>query len=86
LSLPRTPELEAALAAASDEFGLAEYYRDCVRPILGTTRDRWPRCCGGNCEPCAQTLCAVAGRVHERLGFADQPGPDDASGSPAGDR
>jgi hypothetical protein len=66
--LARTPEVEAALAAASQEFGLAEHYRDCVRPILGTSRETWPRCCGGNCEPCAETLCAVAGSVHERLG------------------
>jgi hypothetical protein len=28
---------------------------------------RWPRCCGGNCEPCAQTLIAVAERVHAML-------------------
>ena len=26
--------LEAALAQASDEFGLQTYYRDCVRPLL----------------------------------------------------
>jgi hypothetical protein len=84
VSLARTPEVEAALAAASDEFGLAEYYRDCVRPILGTARGTWPRCCGGNCEPCAETLCAVAGRVHERLrlsvGEADNGGPSEAGG------
>ena len=69
--MPRTPELERALAAASDEFGLADYYRDCVRPILGTPRSAWPRCCGGGCEPCAETLNAVARRTHELLGIAD---------------
>jgi hypothetical protein len=73
VSLPRTPELERALAAASEEVGLAEYYRDCVRPILGTPRSTWPRCCGGGCEPCAETLCAVAERVHERLGIPQDP-------------
>lgn len=73
MSLPRTPELEGALAAASEEVGLAEYYRDCVRPILGTARATWPRCCGGGCEPCAETLCAVAERVHARLGLPDDP-------------
>jgi hypothetical protein len=68
VSLPRTPELEQALEAASKEFGLAEYYRDNVRPILGTPEATWPRCCGGGCEPCAETLKGVARRVHEMLG------------------
>jgi hypothetical protein len=80
MSLPRTPELEKALAEASDAFGLADYYRDCVRPILGTPRSAWPRCCGGGCEPCAETLNAVAGRVHELLGVADRD--DDTTGRP----
>jgi hypothetical protein len=71
MSLPRTPELEHALTAASEEFGLKEYYRDNVRPILGTPRAAWPRCCGGDCEPCAQMLGAVAARVHELLGVED---------------
>ena len=71
MSLPRTPELEAALATASDEVGLAEYYRDCVRPLLGAPTLAWPRCCGGQCEPCAETLCAVARRVHAILGIAE---------------
>jgi hypothetical protein len=69
LSLARSPELERALATASDELGLAEYYRDSVRPLLGVSGSAWPRCCGGQCEPCAQTLCAVARRVHELLGI-----------------
>jgi hypothetical protein len=70
MSLPRTPEVERALAAASAEFGLAEYYRDNVRPLLGVPDRGWPRCCGGGCEPCAEKLCAVARRVHEILGIA----------------
>jgi hypothetical protein len=69
MSLPRTPEVESALAAASDEFRLADYYRDNVRPLLGVHESGWPRCCGGRCEPCAETLCAVARRVHEILGI-----------------
>jgi len=68
MSLPRTPELEAALAQASDEVGLQSYYRDCVRPLLGGTD--WPRCCSGACEPCAEMLIRVAKRVHELIGFA----------------
>lgn len=71
MSLPRTPELERALAAASDEVGLADYYRDCVRPLLGVPAAGWPRCCGGQCEPCAESLCAVARRVHAILGIAE---------------
>jgi hypothetical protein len=69
MTLPRTPELEAALAQASDEIGLQEYYRDCVRPLLGMPEAQWPSCCGSGCEPCADVLCAVAERVHELLGI-----------------
>jgi hypothetical protein len=72
MSLPRTPEVEHALADASDEVGLQAHYRDCVRPLLGVGPERWPRCCGGSCEPCAQTLVAVAARVHAILGL--EPG------------
>ncbi len=61
-------ELEAALSQASDEHGLASYYRDMVRPLLRMPRTQWPSCCGGGCEPCAQTLVAVAARVQELLG------------------
>jgi hypothetical protein len=68
VTLPRTAELERALEMASDELGLKDYYRDCVRPILGTPRSAWPRCCGGGCEPCAEMLSAVAARVHDLLG------------------
>jgi len=64
----RVMALEVLIPNASDEIGLKDYYRDCVRPILGTPPSRWPRCCGGGCEPCAETLRAVAARVHEILG------------------
>ena len=71
MTLPRTPEVEEALASASDAVGLAEHYRDCVRPLLGVGPAHWPRCCGGGCEPCAETLIAVARRVHAILGIDD---------------
>ena len=66
-------DLEAALAQASLEQGLQEYYRDMVRPLLRMPRSQWPSCCGGGCEPCAQTLVAVAERV-----LALWAGPDGA--------
>ncbi len=69
MSLPRTPEVEAALVAASDEFGLQDYYRDCVRPLLGVGEEQWPECCGGACEPGAATLVIVARSVHAILGL-----------------
>ena len=60
-------ELDAALAAAGDELGLADYYRDCVRPLLKQPREQWPTCCGGSCEPCSQLLVLVAERVQALL-------------------
>jgi len=60
--------VDAALAKASDELGLASYYRDCVRPLLGQPREQWPTCCGGSCEPCSQLLVTVADRVLTLLG------------------
>ena len=60
--------VDAALARASDEFGLAEYYRDCVRPLLRSGASGFPQCCGGSCEPCNQTLVNVAERVLLLLG------------------
>jgi hypothetical protein len=56
-------DVDAALAQASLEVGLQEYYRDMVRPLLRMPRTQWPSCCGGGCEPCALTLVAVAERV-----------------------
>lgn len=61
------PKLQAAIDAASDEVGLPTYYRSCVRPIVSAPPERWPRCCGGGCEPCNQVLTEVARRVLERL-------------------
>ena len=61
-------KLDAALVRASDEMGLADYYRDCVRPLLRQPREQWPSCCGGNCEPCNQLLVRVAERVQSLLG------------------
>ena len=58
-------ELEQALKQASEEHGLAEDYRPCVRPLLRAPEGPWPRCCGGGCEPCAETLIAVAKRALE---------------------
>jgi hypothetical protein len=67
MSTPRDPRLEAALIQASEEHSLAEWYRDCVRPLLTMPRTQWPRCCGRGCEPCAETLVAVAARIQELL-------------------
>jgi hypothetical protein len=52
-----------ALQQASDELGLPDYYRSCVRPLLTMPTTQWPLCCGGGCDPCAQMLVAVAERV-----------------------
>lgn len=61
-------ELDAAIATAADEIGLASYYRDCVRPLVRSGPAGYPRCCGGGCEPCADTLAAVADRAIALLG------------------
>jgi hypothetical protein len=63
--------LNEALERASDEHGLPEWYRDCVRPLLAMPEGQWPRCCGGSCEPCSSTLRNVASRVHELLDRSD---------------
>jgi hypothetical protein len=62
-----TPEFAAALAQASSELGLQDYYRDCVRPLFSMPMTQWPSCCGSACEPCMQTVVAVAERVCELL-------------------
>lgn len=59
--------MTAALQRASEENGLAEWYRDCVRPLLRTGPEGWPRCCGGGCEPCNEQLIRVARRTRELL-------------------
>lgn len=65
---PSDPHVQAALERASDELGLPSYYRSCVRPLLRNPEGRWPRCCGGGCEPCAETLIQVALQVLKELG------------------
>lgn len=64
----RDPRVDAALEQASEEFGLETWYRDCVRPLIRSGRNGYPRCCGGSCEPCSQILIAVADRTLEILG------------------
>jgi hypothetical protein len=64
---PDSP-LEAALIRASEELKLPSYYRSSVRPLLRDPEGRWPVCCGGGCEPCAQTLIRVAARTLELMG------------------
>ncbi len=53
----------AALRRASEEDGLAEWYRDCVRPLLRMPESAWPTCCNGACEPCNEQLKRVARRT-----------------------
>jgi hypothetical protein len=60
--------LDEAIQAASDEVGLAPYYRDCLRPLLRDPEGFWPRCCGDGCEPCNQVLCDAAARALRLLG------------------
>ena len=70
-------EMNEALAQASDELAFPTYYRSVVRPLLRDPEGRWPRCCGGGCEPCAQTLHKVALRALELRGKPRQaPLPD----------
>ncbi|MFO0738916.1 MAG: hypothetical protein U0270_23655 [Labilithrix sp.] len=64
------PTLDSALKQASDELGLDEWYRDCVRPLLRDGPARYPRCCGGGCEPCNQLLVRVAERTRELMALA----------------
>jgi hypothetical protein len=59
--------LDEALARASDENGLPEWYRDCVRPLLRLEEDSWPPCCNGACEPCHELLQRVARRTRHLL-------------------
>ena len=61
-------DLDTALNLASDECGLESYYRDIVRPLLRDGPERYPRCCGGGCEPCAELLIRVAQRTLQLLG------------------
>lgn len=61
-------EVDQALDLASEEMGLDEWYRACVRPLLRTGPDGYPRCCGGGCEPCSELLVRVADRTLALLG------------------
>ena len=69
--------MDEALQQAAGELGFPSYYLANVRPLLRDPEGRWPRCCGGGCEPCAQTLCAVAKRTLEIVGTPrEAPLPD----------
>lgn len=69
--------LNDALARASEELKFPSYYQSIVRPLLRDPEGRWPGCCGGGCEPCAQTLHRVALRALEIMGTPRQaPLPD----------
>lgn len=62
--------LDEALKQAANENGLAPEYVDIVRPLLRDPKERWPRCCGGGCEPCSLQLNRVAERTLALLGGA----------------
>ncbi len=64
--------LDEALVQAAGEHQLASYYVDIVRPLLRNPEGRWPWCCGGGCEPCAQVLVKVAARTLELMGTPRQ--------------
>ena len=68
MSTATDAELYALIDVVSEEFGLPEYYRECVRPLVRAERHEWPSCCGGSCEPCMGTLVAIADRVLTKLG------------------
>lgn len=59
--------LDDALKRAAQENGLAPEYVDIVRPLLRDPKERWPRCCGGGCDPCSLLLVRVAERTLELL-------------------
>lgn len=64
-----------ALVQAADEFNLAAHYISCVKPLLRDVDGPWPRCCGSGCEPCADTLIAVANRTLELTGQKKRGAP-----------
>ncbi|MGZ3423853.1 MAG: hypothetical protein ACXVEF_33320 [Polyangiales bacterium] len=63
--------IDEAVARAGDESFLQPEYRSIARGLLRIPRDRWPTCCGSNCEPCSTTLVRVADRALELLGRRD---------------
>lgn len=83
---PDDSALRVCLDLAAEESGLAAHYRDCVRPLLRTPETRWPRCCGGGCEPCAETLKRVAKRTLELLEEGETQGGDASSDLRRSDR
>jgi hypothetical protein len=69
-------DLDEALARAADDCFLQPEYRAIAKGLLRIPRDRWPTCCGGNCEPCSTTLVRVADRALELLGRTDPLPPE----------
>jgi hypothetical protein len=63
----KSAAFDAALNRASEEVGLQDYYRSCVRPLFSLPVSYWPSCCGARCEPCMQVVVAVAYRVCDLL-------------------
>jgi hypothetical protein len=59
---------DEAIASASTELGFPTWYISNVRPLVRDPEGRWPRCCGGGCEPCSQTLVRVAQRALVLMG------------------
>lgn len=59
---------QKALDDAAEEVGLPTWYRTLVRPLMRDPEGRWPRCCGGGCDPCAMALCDVARLALQKLG------------------
>ena len=60
---PTDEEITSAIAEAADELGLPSYYRSIVKPLVRRPDARRPQCCGGGCEPCADTIIGVAERA-----------------------
>jgi len=61
-------EIDDAIRQASEELGFPSYYRSTVRPLVRNPNGRWPRCCGGGCDPCADALIEVGLRACVLLG------------------
>ncbi len=66
---PTEEEIDKAIAEASEELGLASYYRSIVKPLVRNPQGPRPRCCGAGCEPCSDTLSQVADRALQLLGI-----------------
>lgn len=70
--MPTDDPVLRAIDQASEELGFPDYYRSLVRPLVRQPEGRWPRCCGGGCSPCSDTLIQVALRALELLGTPRQ--------------